>query len=205
MQPPTGTATDKSGKTSRTERISGTGARDYTNALKNLSTVALDTADGSAGELMQRVSLARSDPYVSSLRAGNGECERVRVGEGEPGSFLEMITGFNTDVPYKGEVYHVQTEDKGKDNPMVESLIYKGGEILGARRTAYEQFLTNGYDEKAIIKFMEDQHRAIISEIKRGKFDKSSSDLFGDETDVSDQSLDQVILNYLATNKKDEG
>ncbi len=25
-----------------------------------------------------------------------------------------MITGFNTDVPYKGEVYHVQTEDKGK-------------------------------------------------------------------------------------------
>ena len=115
-----------------------------------------------------------------------------------------MITGFNTDVPYKGEVFHVQTEDKGKDNPMVESLIYKGGEILGARRTAYSKFLPNGYDEKTIVKVMEDQHRRIIEEIKRGAFDKSGGGLLGDETDVGDQSLDQVILNYLAANKKGE-
>ena len=115
-----------------------------------------------------------------------------------------MITGFNTDVPYRGEVFHVQTEDKGKDNPMVESLIYKGGEILGARRTAYSKFLPNGYDEKTIIKFMEDQHRRIIEEIKHGAFDKSGGGLLGDDTDVSDQSLDQVILNYLAANKKGE-
>ncbi len=115
-----------------------------------------------------------------------------------------MITGFNTDVPYKGEVFHVQTEDKGKDNPMVESLIYKGGEILGARRTAYNKFLPNGYDEKTVIKFMEDQHRRIIEEIKRGAFDKSVGGLLSDDTDVGDQSLDQVILNYLAANKKGE-
>ncbi len=115
-----------------------------------------------------------------------------------------MITGFNTDVPYKGEVFHVQTEDKGKDNPMVESLIYKGGEILGARRTAYNKFLPNGYDEKTVIKFMEDQHRRIIEEIKRGAFDTSGGGLLADDTDVGDQSLDQVILNYLAANKKGE-
>jgi len=115
-----------------------------------------------------------------------------------------MITGFNTDVPYNGQVFHVQTEDKGKDNPIVESLIYKGGEILGARRTAYSQFLPNGYDEKTVIKFMEDQHRSIIEEIKRGAFDKSAGGLLGDDTDVGDQSLDQVILNYLAANKKGE-
>ncbi len=115
-----------------------------------------------------------------------------------------MITGFNTDVPYRGEVYHVQTEDKGKDNPMVESLIYKGGEILGARRTAYSKFLKNGYDEKTIVKFMEEQHRRVMEEVKRGRFDKDGGALLGDETDVGDQSLDQVILNYLASNTKDD-
>ena len=114
-----------------------------------------------------------------------------------------MITGFNTDVPYKGDVYHVQTEDKGKDNPMVESLIYKGGEILGARRTAYAKFLPNGYDEKTIIKFMEEQHRSVIDEVRRGRYDKSGTSLLGDETSLADQSLDQVILNYLAANKKE--
>ena len=112
-----------------------------------------------------------------------------------------MITGFNTDVPYKGQTFHVQTEDKGKDNPMVESLIYKGGEILGARRTAYSKFLPNGYEEKAVIKFMEDQHRRVIDEVKRGRFDKDGG-LLGDATNVGDQSLDQVILNYLGDNKK---
>ncbi len=115
-----------------------------------------------------------------------------------------MITGFNTDVDYNGEVFHVQTEDKGVDNPMVESLIYKGGEILGTRRTAYAQFLKNGYDEKAIIKFMEAQHRRIIEEIRKGRFDKTKKGLLDDDTTMNDQSLDQVILNYLATNKKDK-
>ena len=115
-----------------------------------------------------------------------------------------MITGFNTDVPYMGEVYHVQTEDKGKDNPMVESLIYKGGEILGARRTAYAKFLKNGYEEKAVVKFMEEQHRSVIDEVRRGRYAKTKGGLLGDDTNLSDQSLDQVILNYLASNKKGE-
>ena len=48
-----------------------------------------------------------------------------------------MITGFNTDVKYRGVVYHVQTEDKGPQNPLIETLIYKGGEILGSRRLPY--------------------------------------------------------------------
>ena len=48
-----------------------------------------------------------------------------------------MITGFNTDVKYRGVVYHVQTEDKGTANPLIETLIYKGGEILGSRRLPY--------------------------------------------------------------------
>ena len=41
-----------------------------------------------------------------------------------------MITGFNTDVKHKNRVFHIQTEDKGEDNPYVESLVYVGGEIL---------------------------------------------------------------------------
>ena len=114
-----------------------------------------------------------------------------------------MITGFNTDVSYKGTVFHVQTEDKGKENPIIESLIYKGGEILGSRRLPYQDMLQNGYDEKVVIKLMEDQHKTMIEEVRNGKFD-ASSDLLGDEAVVSDQSLDQVILNYLVEKKDDQ-
>jgi hypothetical protein len=103
-----------------------------------------------------------------------------------------VITGFNTDVKYKGVVYHVQTEDKGTANPLIETLIYKGGEILGSRRLPYADLVQRG-DEPAITKLMEDQHKGMIMEVKRGRFD-----LTNDRTVMEDLSLDELVLAYLA-------
>jgi hypothetical protein len=104
-----------------------------------------------------------------------------------------VITGFNTDVKYKGVVYHVQTEDKGTANPLIETLIYKGGEILGSRRLPYAD-LVKGHDESAITKLMEDQHKGMIMEVKRGRFDPGA-----ERTLVEDLSLDEIVLAYLAS------
>ncbi len=41
-----------------------------------------------------------------------------------------MITGYNTDVRHGEVVLHVQTEDKGLDNPYLESVIYVRGQVL---------------------------------------------------------------------------
>jgi len=78
-----------------------------------------------------------------------------------------MITGHNTDITYNGVVYHVQTEDKGRSNPVIETLVYKGGEILDAKRTSYVTLLDDGsYEEKKIISMIEEQHRLMITEIR---------------------------------------
>ena len=104
-----------------------------------------------------------------------------------------MITGFNTDVKYHGVVYHVQTEDKGTANPLIETLIYKGGEILGSRRLPYADLVKSPDDEAAITKLMEDQHKGMIMEVKRGRFDPG-----GEKTVIEDLSLDEIVLAYLA-------
>ena len=103
-----------------------------------------------------------------------------------------VITGFNTDVKYRGVVYHVQTEDKGTANPLIETLIYKGGEILGSRRLPYGDVVKDG-NETAITKLMEDQHKNVIMEVKRGKYDPE-----GASTVMEDLSLDELVLAYLA-------
>ena len=103
-----------------------------------------------------------------------------------------MITGFNTDVKYRGVVYHVQTEDKGTANPLIETLIYKGGEILGSRRLPYGD-LVKGDDEPAITKLMEDQHKGVIMDVKRGRYDADEG-----RTVMEDLSLDELVLAYLA-------
>ena len=46
-----------------------------------------------------------------------------------------MITGYNTDVRHGAVGFHVQTEDKGRSNPCVDSLVYVGGQVLASKRT----------------------------------------------------------------------
>ena len=41
-----------------------------------------------------------------------------------------MITGFNTDVDYDGRIFHVQTEDKGRDNPVLDRPVHRAPEDL---------------------------------------------------------------------------
>jgi hypothetical protein len=103
-----------------------------------------------------------------------------------------VITGFNTDVKYRGLVYHVQTEDKGEANPLIETLIYKGGEILGSRRLPYKDLVKAG-DEATVTRMMDDQHKAMILEVKRGRFEP-----VGERTMLEDLSLDDLVLAYLA-------
>ena len=135
-----------------------------------------------------------------------------------------MITGFNTDIKHNEKVYHVQTEDKGVGNPYIESLVYVGGEILASKKTSYAEQLKVGVDDKWIGGLMEQQHRTMIAAIKRGRFDQpadttrnaqptTQSTLAQDApfpeaakpiTIDEEKTLDQVIIDYLASEAESE-
>ncbi|MCS6884699.1 MAG: hypothetical protein RMM17_03085 [Acidobacteriota bacterium] len=80
-----------------------------------------------------------------------------------------MLTGYNTDISYSGVTYHVQTEDKGANNPVIESLVYVRGAILAAKRTYYQKELENGITEEQLQAMLEKQHRTILAIIKAGR------------------------------------
>ena len=82
-----------------------------------------------------------------------------------------MLTGYNTDVRHGEMVLHVQTEDKGLDNPSIESVIYLRGRVLAAKRTGYDKLINQGKGEREIAALMEHQHRTIVAAIKAGRFD----------------------------------
>src|SRR5262245_40302074 len=116
-----------------------------------------------------------------------------------------MITGHNTDVEYAGRIYHVQTEDKGDSNPMIETLVYSRGAILDSRRHSYADLVTKGRaDEKAIIKLMEQQHRRTVREVRNGKYDPEGPKPFGYNL-ISNRSLDEVIYEWLVADRGGEG
>lgn len=106
-----------------------------------------------------------------------------------------MIVGFNTDIKYRNEVFHIQTEDKGKNNPVVETLVYHSGEILLSRRLSYGHLLQKSNHREIIKNMMKTQHDQIINELRDGKY----LHLLSLDTQViEDKTLDEMVIDYLA-------
>ena len=82
-----------------------------------------------------------------------------------------MITGFNTDIEHDGVVYHVQTEDKGLDSPIILSLVYAGGTILASKRSPYEDLIASGFSDEVLAERLKRQHRLICAAIHSGRID----------------------------------
>jgi hypothetical protein len=82
-----------------------------------------------------------------------------------------VITGFNTDIEHEGTVYHVQTEDKGLDTPLILSLVYVGGAILASKRSPYDDLIVSGFDAAALSERLNRQHKLICAAITAGRIE----------------------------------
>ena len=82
-----------------------------------------------------------------------------------------MITGFNTDIEHDGVIYHVQTEDKGLDTPIILSLVYAGGTILASKRSPYEDLIAEGFSDEVLAERLKRQHKLICAAIHSGRID----------------------------------
>jgi hypothetical protein len=85
-----------------------------------------------------------------------------------------MVLGFNHNVRYKGEVFHVQTEDSGVAAPHIITLLYKGGVILASKKTSYADILKIENLDTVVEELMKDQHKAMMRRLKAGEFDQSA-------------------------------
>lgn len=82
-----------------------------------------------------------------------------------------MITGYNTDVEFGGVVYHVQTEDKGLQTPIILSLVYIGGAILASKRAPYDDLIAIGFDEQILVERLQRQHKLICAAVHAGRIE----------------------------------
>jgi hypothetical protein len=83
-----------------------------------------------------------------------------------------MVFGFNHNVRYKGEVFHVQTEDSGIAAPHIITLLYKGGVILASKKTSYADILKIENLDAVVEELMKDQHKAMMRRLKAGELDQ---------------------------------
>ena len=80
-----------------------------------------------------------------------------------------VIFGFNTNVRVGKRSFHVQTEDRGPNNPMIDTTVYLGGRVVHRRSQSYKKLLESPDTTGDILReWLEGQHRAIIDELRAG-------------------------------------
>jgi hypothetical protein len=83
-----------------------------------------------------------------------------------------MLVGYNHNIGYKGEVFHVQTEDSGINTPHIITLLYRGGNILASKKTSYADIVKMGNLSQVVEDLMKEQHKDMLRRLKNGEFDE---------------------------------
>lgn len=85
------------------------------------------------------------------------------------GANLEMLFGHNSNVKAGDTTYHVQTEDRGTANALIDTTVYFRGRVLHRRTNNYFDLLPLNPDSEQALKLrLDEQHRAVVEEIRTG-------------------------------------
>jgi ketol-acid reductoisomerase len=125
---------------------------------------------------------------------------------------------------YKGVAFHIQTEDSGSGKPLITTLLYRDGTIIASKKTDYSDIIKIEMLEKVVEDLMKEQHKEVLRRLKAGEFDNrafpsasstdnepeyeekavTTSEVTANSSKKdhpSGQSLDDMILEYLASDK----
>ena len=84
---------------------------------------------------------------------------------------VRVLTGYNTDVSFEGRVYHVQSEDRGLESPILDTLVYTGGQIVHQHKASYEDLIVGGVvDDADLARRLDAQHREFVRRARHGEF-----------------------------------
>lgn len=81
-----------------------------------------------------------------------------------------MQFGHNSNVTLDGNTYHVQTEERGAAQALIDTTVYLRGRVLHRRTNSFSDLLPlNSEREQALKLRVDTQHRIVVDEIRSGK------------------------------------
>ncbi len=115
-----------------------------------------------------------------------------------------MLVGYNTNITYKGNVYHVQTEDSGLKNPIIVTLLYIKGTILSSKKTNYADIVDSPDYKEKVREMMKEQHKSMLKELIRGKYTEDVPAAPPAEEAASSADADTAVASKDAENVQAE-
>lgn len=83
-----------------------------------------------------------------------------------------MGSGFNTDIEAGDRLFHVQTEDRGPEAFVIDTVVYHNGRVLYRHSRNYEHFAKSSeFNPEELHERVEEQHRSVIEDLQTGVLD----------------------------------
>lgn len=130
--------------------------------------------------------------------------EELRKLEREIGrpSFLRAQVGFNNNVKYKEQTFHIQTEDSGLDKPhVITHLFADGGRVIKSHKRTYAEHVHRDDVAQFVRQLMKSQQLEMAVSLRDGKFDEIIAGRAIGGMQVLDHPP-KVDVQKLATQKK---
>jgi hypothetical protein len=117
-------------------------------------------------------------------------------------SFVRAQVGFNNNVKYKAQTFHIQTEDSGLDKPhVITHLFADGGRVLKSHKRSYAEHVKKQDVAAHVRQLMKGQQLEMALALREGRFD----DIIEGRAIGGLETLDyppKVEVQKLATQKK---
>ncbi len=80
--------------------------------------------------------------------------------------------GYNHNIPHRGRLYHVQTEDSGVSRAHIFTHVFYDGTIVASNRVDYKLKLESENLDAVIIGLMQESHKSMIRQLRSSSFDE---------------------------------
>ena len=90
-----------------------------------------------------------------------------------------MLGGFNTNIRHRGVLFHVQSEDSGREHPHIITHLFHGGNIMFSEKSSYLEHVDDPECELRVKELMEGQHKTVLKRLRAGDFDETIRERLG--------------------------
>ena len=128
-----------------------------------IAQMAFERMEGVAGD---HAALDQAIRQYSSQELARLEAEMKRP------SFRRAQMGFNNNIKFQDQVFHVQTEDSGLDQPhIITHLFADGGRVIKSHKRSYADAVARSDVAEFVRGLMKSQHLEMVLLLREGRFD----------------------------------
>src|SRR5688572_17784223 len=124
-----------------------------------------------AFERMEGMQGDHSELEAAIARFPASELQRLEAEVRRP-TFRRAQMGFNNNIKFRDQVFHVQTEDSGLDAPhIITHLFADGGRVVKSHKRDYTAQVARADVAEYVRSLMKAQHLEMVMALREGRFD----------------------------------